>query len=155
MQTIVFTKRSTMNKLHQWRDEMNRIGRGVGTFLATPGTVIEYPSYARITDSTEDVLLLRRPTGPHVGQGATVGIGSDRYAATVIAVSPSGHKVTVQYDKATRTDNRGLDEWQEYTYEADPHGTIQVFYRNQRGHYRASSYRLSLGVRSAYLDPSF
>lgn len=154
MQTITFTKRSVMNKLHQWRDELNRIG-SKGTYLPTPDTVVEFPSYARITSSDEDVILLRRPTGPHVGQGATVGVGTDRYAATVIAVSPSGHKVTVQYDKATRTDKNGYCGPQEYTYEPDPSGAIQAFHRNQMGHYRQSSYRLSLGVRSAYSDPSF
>ena len=35
-----------------------------------------------------------------VGDGATIWVGSDRYAATVVEVSKTGHRVVVQRDYA-------------------------------------------------------
>ena len=94
---------------------------------------------------------------PTIGMPATVCYYSDRHAATVIAVSKTGRKVTVQEDTATRTDTNGMSECQTYTYSADPAGRVHVFYRNKHGEYggRRQGVRLSLGVRSSYHDYSF
>lgn len=98
----------------------------------------------------------------NVGDGVTMNIGSDRYPATVIAVSKSGRKVTVQHDTATATEDSNYYGDQSYTYEANPNGRIAEFsYRTsakgfvQKG--EAISYYatcLSQG-RRRYSDPSF
>jgi len=93
--------------------------------------------------------------GPYVGQPATVCYWSDREPATVIAVSPSGYKVTVQIDKATRIDSNGMSDAQTYEYERDPNGSVMSFHRNKRGNYRRSGTGLSLGSRRAFRDFSF
>jgi hypothetical protein len=87
-----------------------------------------------------------------VGEGATIAIGSDRYPATVIKVTPC--RVTVQRDSFIRTDNNGFSESQEYEYSACPDGEVTVFYKTPRG-FQNGCYRLSLGGRRAYMDPSF
>lgn len=91
-----------------------------------------------------------RPIVP--GMGATYRVGSDRYACTVVAVSPSGHKVTTRDDTAIRTDSNGMSESQEYRYERDPNGTVRDFYRDSRGRYgnKTRGGSLGLGHRSAY-----
>ena len=99
-----------------------------------------------------------------VGMGATVMGYTDRRAATVIAVSPSGHKVTVRLDKATRTDTNGMSEDQTYDYAPDPEGEVKVFYRDRNYRIagekhgygnRAKGGRLMLGCRRSYHDYSF
>lgn len=92
-----------------------------------------------------------------VGMGATVCGWSDRHAATVIGVSASGYKITVQRDKAVRTDANGMSEAQNYSYERDPNGAIQTFYRNSDGRYanRTKGGRLVLGQRNEYYDYGF
>lgn len=67
---------------------------------------------------------------PEIGDGATWLIWTDCVACTVVAVSGTGHKVTVQRDRATRTDDRGaFDERQEHTFEPDPGGEMLRFSR--------------------------
>lgn len=95
-----------------------------------------------------------RPLVP--GTGATYRIGSDRYAVTVIAVSPGGQKITTRDDRAIRTDNNGISELQDYRYERNPVGEIRTFYRDRNGQYgnKTRGGSLWLGVRHAYSDPS-
>lgn len=96
-----------------------------------------------------------RPILP--GLAATYRIGSDRYAATVIAVSPTAKKATVQLDHATRTDANGMSESQSYTYTRDPKGAVHVFYRGADGAYRDRKRggSCTFGVRRHYHDFSF
>lgn len=91
------------------------------------------------------------------GMGATYSIGSDRYAVTVVAVSPTGRKVTTRDDRATRLDKNGMSEDQSYAYERDPRGEERTFYRDAGGRYGNKTHggRLALGVRQAYHDYSF
>ena len=91
------------------------------------------------------------------GMGATYGIGSDRYAVTVVAVSPTGRKVTTRDDRATRLDKNGMSEDQSYAYERDPRGGERTFYRDAGGRYGNKTHggHLALGVRRAYHDYSF
>lgn len=98
---------------------------------------------------------------PKLGTGATYSVGSDRYAATVVAVSKSGHQVTLQDDKATMVNADGLGWYgqQEYTYEADPNGRTRIVTRRRTGEYRIAGYKSSgfvtFGTRRQYRDPSF
>ena len=99
---------------------------------------------------------MSNPT-PQVGDGATLIYYTDRAAATVIAVSPTGSKVTVQEDRAIRTDKNGMSDQQTYRYERDPAGRVHVFHRNGRGGYggRGRGVRLSIGARNSYHDYTF
>src|SRR5207247_2498802 len=94
---------------------------------------------------------------PEVGSGATYAIGSDRYAATVIKVSPSGHQVTVQDDEDRLTSGSPFSEAQTYEYLRNASGRVMTFtWSRKYGRYvNGGSYRLTLGVRRAYRDPSF
>jgi hypothetical protein len=102
-----------------------------------------------------------RNPAPTVGMGATICLWTDRHAATVVAVSENGKTVTVQQDKATRTDNLGMSDCQSYTYEADPKGRRSVFTLRQNGRWvekgcgMKSGPVLSLGHRDEHYDFSF
>ena len=92
---------------------------------------------------------------PYVGMGVTMTLWSDRYAGTVIKVTP--YKVTVQRDKAKRIDGNGVSESQTYEYEPDYNGEILEFYKQKNGAWRnnKSGRGLVLGRRSEYYDFSF
>lgn len=92
-----------------------------------------------------------------VGDGVSYGFGSDSYPATVIAVSKSGRKVTIQSDNSEYV--KGTD--QEFIYTKNPHGTIYEYSLRKNGQFcmvgTVPSYRGgSLGKgRRYYQDPSF
>lgn len=98
---------------------------------------------------------------PKPGDGATIRIGSDRYAATVVEVKPfkTGPRtgqvraVVVRYDAATMV-GEGYDA-QSYAYAPDPHGRLQTFFADAGGNLQNDGYRLRVGERSAYRDPHF
>lgn len=94
---------------------------------------------------------------PQVGDGATVHFWSDRQAATIVGVSPSGHKVKLQYDTARRTDDRGLSDWQEYEFTRNTLGPVVEATRRKDGNYRikGGTSRVSIGKRSHFRDPHF
>lgn len=96
---------------------------------------------------------------PEIGTPGCYQIGSDRHPVTVIAVSPSGHRLVTRRAKATMVGGSALSEHQEYEFEADPNGEIIHFTRRGDGRYRlvgATTYgTLSLGRYGAYRDPSF
>lgn len=97
-----------------------------------------------------------------VGDGATIQIGSDRYAATVIWVSPSGHQIKLQRDKTKATTPIAYSESQSYICVADPNGEIEKaqvrLNREGKPHFcicgKGYLY-VTLGVKSPYRDPSF
>ena len=94
---------------------------------------------------------------PQVGMGATITSYTDRYAATISRVSPSGKTVWVRRDKAIRTDSNGLSESQEYTYEPNPQAGEEEFRLTKRGWrgYRGYGGGLIIGRREHYRDFSF
>jgi hypothetical protein len=89
-----------------------------------------------------------------VGMGATILMWTDRHAATIVKVTRT--QVHVRRDKATRTDKNGMSESQEYTYEADPTATVEIFRKTKRG-WRATGggKGLRIGDRREYHDFSF
>lgn len=99
----------------------------------------------------------RDATEVAVGVGGTVVGWTDRHAVTVVDVSKSGHRVTVQYDTAVRTDTNGMSDAQEYRYERNTDGRVETFTRRRDGSYRVKggTARLLVGVRSHYHDYSF
>lgn len=108
---------------------------------------------------------------PVVGMGATLCYYTDRHAATVIEVWEKNGKafVKVQQDTATRTDNYGMSDMQDYEYTRNPNGRIHTYRFNQKkliwdrvvvnpdtGRYQKSeSPHLALGRRNEYYDYSF
>lgn len=94
---------------------------------------------------------------PTVGMGATIHVGSDSYPGTVIQVTRNGQRVVIQEDVATRVDNNGISESQDYTYEPNLNGEIYIATLRQDGSYRVTGSRMpvSIGFRRKYLDPSF
>ena len=94
---------------------------------------------------------------PRIGMGATIISWSDRHAATIVSVSRTGHQVEVTRDKATRTDDRGMSEVQEWAFEPQPDGPREVYTRRRDGRYRqkGGQGRLILGLRDHYHDFSF
>jgi len=92
-----------------------------------------------------------------IGMGATIQIGSDAYPATVIQVTNNGKRVVVQEDTATRVDNNGMSESQQYTYEPNLQGTIHIATLRKDGRWRLTGGKtpISLGFRRKYYDYSF
>ena len=94
---------------------------------------------------------------PEVGDGVTYDIGTDSYGATVIDVSPSKNRVTIQMDKSTLVEGSRQSDWQVYEFERNPEGSIYHFTRRKDGRYKLKGLRcgsISRG-RSQYLDPSY
>jgi energy-coupling factor transporter ATP-binding protein EcfA2 len=94
---------------------------------------------------------------PYEGMGATIQHWSDRTATTIIQITHDGKRLILQADKATRTDQNGMSEQQDYAYERDPQGQIYIATLRKDGRYRISYTKqlVSLGYRSAYYDYSF
>ena len=94
---------------------------------------------------------------PTVGMGATIHVGSDSYPATVIQVTRNGKRVVIQEDIATRIDNNGMSESQDYTYEPNPKGEIHIVTLRKDGRYRETggTTPVSIGFRRKYYDFSF
>lgn len=95
---------------------------------------------------------------PEVGMGATIMYLSDRKACTIIAHTPKS--ITVQMDKATRTDSNGLSESQDYTFERNPQGAIKKFTLRENGRWIQTGSKsrewyaptLVVGYRDQYFD---
>lgn len=94
------------------------------------------------------------PPEPKVGDGATILMWTDRHAATIVKVTPC--TVSVQRDKAIRTDANGMSESQSYRYEPDPDAEVEVFRKTKRGWRKSGGgAALLIGDRDEYYDYSF
>ena len=122
------------------------------------------------TGSVINHLLSRATNGqpePEVGMGCTLLQWSDRQAGTIIAIENG--ILTVQEDHATRTDNNGMSEDQEYEYAPNPMGAthhfrfgksdkwdaVQKNERTGRWNKSESGAGLMIGQRRQYRDFSF
>lgn len=97
-----------------------------------------------------------------IGMPATIAIGSDRFAATVVSVKKT--RIEVQEDTAIRTDRNGISESQSYRFEPNPNGTIWVCKLDCRGNWlgklpwmssRRAVATVFVGRRDHYHDPCF
>ena len=101
------------------------------------------------------------PKVPEVGDGATVLMWSDRVACTVVEVSPSGKRLWVTRDNATRTDAHGMSDAQSYGYETQWEGYRYEYSLRQNGRWVAvgqpmnGGEMLGIGYRQHYHDYSF
>lgn len=98
-----------------------------------------------------------------VGDGCTILWYSDRTPATIIEISDDERTIKVQEDKATRIDNNGMSDCQDYEYERDVNGSIYTFKRTRKdkntytsnGKYSDWGTKLGFGWREKYFDYSF
>jgi hypothetical protein len=127
------------------------------------------------TNSLTNHLYSRMVIGqpePAVGMGATILAWTERYPATIAKIiwSGLGHRmlIEVQEDKATRVDNRGMCESQEWSYESNPNGCKRTFRRSASGCWQEVTFNertkrwnkteghgLRIGEREKYYDFSF
>jgi len=134
--------------------------RGTATIRTNGGRVVTMQEAIDDMESAyNDWRLVIKITGnvPVRGDGATWGVGSDRYAGTVIGVSASGHRVLVQADVARVVSGGEHDGSARYKYERNENGRILIFTRRKNGVYRMQGWKttggVSFGVRCAYRDP--
>ena len=97
---------------------------------------------------------------PKVGMGVTMLSWTDRHPATIIEVSKSGKKITVQEDKAIRTDSNGMSDSQSYTFERNPNAYTDEYSLRKNGRWvrvgeSQNGSSLLVGHRSKYHDYSF
>lgn len=94
---------------------------------------------------------------PMLGMGVTINYLSDETPATIIQLTHNDKRMVIQEDKATRIDNNGVSESQEYTYTRDPDGAIHIATMRRNGQFRISGGQqsITLDVRRKYWDYSF
>lgn len=98
---------------------------------------------------------------PTLGMGATIGIGSDCYPATVIEVSANGKTIKVQRDNYTPSAGYDYFGNQVHTFSMNPDGITEVWTLRNHGRYvrkgdkKGNGFYISFGARRAYSDPSF
>src|SRR5688572_24121166 len=96
------------------------------------------------TASMTNHILSRATVGqpkPVVGMGATVLCWTDRHAATITKVETRPGKlggvfITVQRDRAKRTDKNGFSESQQYEYAPDPNVPTLTYRRLASGQWQ-------------------
>lgn len=94
-----------------------------------------------------------------IGDGATICWYSDRTPVTIIEIGKN--YVKVQEDTATRIDNNGMSDTQEYKYEKDINGVVHTFKKTRKGLFtdngRSDNYskKLLFGFRKKYYDYTF
>ena len=101
------------------------------------------------------------PIAPTVGTAVTLSWWSDADPGTIIAVSASGKRITVQEDIAKRVDSNGMSESQTWEYERDPEGRTWVFSQRKNGRWYVIGQEMHstpvchIGSRRKYHDFSF
>lgn len=94
---------------------------------------------------------------PKVGMGCTYGIGADAYPARIIEVSPSGHRIKIQMDRAVAVDGAAMGQ-EVFDITRDTDGRIEEYTRRKNGNYKEKGYNvgnLTIGKRYARRDPHF
>lgn len=76
-------------------------------------------------------------TKPSVGDGITFHAGSDSYPYTIIEVSASGKKITVQRDRSVRTDSNDYSEEQVWENTPDPEGRVEYLSYRKDGYFHS------------------
>ncbi len=101
------------------------------------------------------------PIAPTVGTAVTLSWWSDSDPGTIIAVSESGKRITVQEDIAKRADDNGMSDCQTWEYERNPEGCIWVFSQRKNGRWYVVGQEMHstpvchIGSRRKYYDFSF
>ena len=100
-----------------------------------------------------------RMSAPETGMGATILGWTDRRACTITEVSKSGKRVGIVEDIATRVDENGMSDSQEYSFERGT-GSPTFFTLRKNGAWvrqgeSIRGQRLAIGKRDHYYDFSF
>jgi len=103
-------------------------------------------------DSLREKIAIYDKFNVKVGDGITISCWTDSYAYTVI--KRTAKTITIQRDKAIRTDTNGMSDCQEYRYEPNPNGEIKTLYWSEQKGWVKGCYRGYLG-RHEYYDYSF
>lgn len=97
-----------------------------------------------------------------IGDGATLRSGSDSYAYTIVEVSKTGHRFTMQADRSRRVDGGpAFSETQTFEHTRDENGRTLEVTRRRNGEYFVKGVevggwgRVTVGRRSAHYDPHF
>lgn len=96
---------------------------------------------------------------PEIGMGATICVGSDRYAGTIVNVNKTGKTIHFQYDDSYVVFGNIYSGDVRYTYTRNPHASIVVFTLRKNGRYKEkgasmnSGRSLIVGIRDEYCDP--
>lgn len=105
----------------------------------------------------EEEEIVVKATNVEIGDGISLSPYSDWKSYTVIdrKETPKGFTLTVQEDKAIRTDEGGMSDCQDYRFERNSEGCIRtVKWNSKKNWFTADGYRVKLG-RYAYYDYSF
>jgi hypothetical protein len=96
-----------------------------------------------------------RSLKPEIGMGVTELMYSDRHPYTIVAVL-SEKKIQVKRDIATRIDNNGFSESQEYIYKTDEEDTPITLRLNKHGRWKEAGHpdgsTFFVGEREEYYD---
>lgn len=94
---------------------------------------------------------------PKVGDGATIFLWSDRHAATVVDVSPTGKTVYLTRDTARVVDGSAMDGSAKYTFTPNPNGPRVKVTKDKSGLWGVVGTRdgVRFGTKSEYRDPHF
>ena len=96
---------------------------------------------------------------PEVGMGATIIGWTDRAAATICRIYTNQKTVVVRRDNATRVDNNGMSDAQQWACSPNPSAAEEFFTLRKNGQWVRSGSRngerLLIGVRKHYYDFSF
>jgi hypothetical protein len=106
--------------------------------------------YGSVINRIEEHVLSPKP---EVGMGATIFLWSDRHAATVTKVSPSGKTIELTEDDVTKWEKWPSGYGIEFT--ANPNGRKYEARLTKNGTWKSAGNGVALGRRAAYRDPSF
>lgn len=123
------------------------------------------PRACGTNSATNAIMAYSKQPAPRIGMGATILMWTDRHAGTIVGMTrhhkgAPPHSLSIQQDKAMRTDSNGMSESQDYAYAPDPSAAVEVFTLRANGAYvkRGESMRgtrLVVGERDEYHDFSF
>lgn len=136
-----------LNKINENLDWLDRYNRQNDARMAR----FEYEFILEMAENWNENLLT--PVTAQVGGGASLCWWSDRTACTII--KKTAKTITIQADRAQRTDDNGMSESQTYTYTADPEGSTYVCrWSDKRNRYIWNGQAIING-RHEYYDYSF
>ncbi len=106
------------------------------------------------------------PPKPEVGMGATTLMWSDRNAGTIVRIIAksklgSATRIAWKQDKATRTDDNGQSDSQDYIYEYDDSAPEEIFSLRRSGRWvrqgesDKNGTGLIIGIRDEHYDYGF
>ena len=101
-----------------------------------------------------------------IGDGATILMYSDRRAATIVHIYPSGKTITIQEDNAELLNRDELKEnpggfsaniqgGQKYKYSPDPEGQIRIAKKHKDGKWYSQGLEIKIGERQHFYDFNF